>query len=83
LGEVIAIERAAQKAVEELISIRLKYDSKDEAKEIQGEASTDEEKIQEVVSVFSEDKSVNSVITRVEESAKETEEEATRIMKPI
>ena len=41
LGEVLGLERAAQKAVAELISMKLlKSDSKDEAKEIQEEAST-------------------------------------------
>ena len=82
LGEVLGLERAAQKAVDELISLKLiKSDSKDEAKNIQKEASTHEEKIQEVVSIFSEDKDVNLDINKVEESAKETEEKATKIMK--
>lgn len=82
LGEVLGLERAAQKAVTELISMKLlKADSKNEAKEIQGEASTHEEKIQEVVSIFSEDKDVQLDINKVEESAKETEEKATQIMK--
>ncbi|TVP41916.1 hypothetical protein [Candidatus Nitrosocosmicus arcticus] len=82
LGEVLGLERAAQKAVTELISMKLlKADSKNEAKEIQGEASTHEEKIQEVVSIFSEDKDVQLDINKVEESAKETEEKVTQIMK--
>jgi len=82
LGEVLGLERAAQKAVTELIAMKLlKADSKNEAKEIQGEASTHEEKIQEVVSSFSEDKDVQLDINKVEESAKETEEKATQIMK--
>ncbi|CAN5817803.1 hypothetical protein BH23THE1_BH23THE1_22800 [soil metagenome] len=59
----------------------LKSDSKTEAKEIQGEASTHEEKIQEVVSIFSEDKDIRLDISKVEESAKETEEKAAQIMK--
>ena len=43
LGEVLGLERAAQKAVDELISMKLlKSDSKNEAKEIQREASTHE-----------------------------------------
>lgn len=38
LGEVLGLERAAQKAVDELITMKLlKSDSKTEAKEIQGE----------------------------------------------
>lgn len=82
LGEVLGLERAAQKAVDELISMKLlKSDSKTEAKEIQGEAITHEEKIQEVVSIFSEDKDIQLDISKVEESAKETEEKAAQIMK--
>ncbi len=82
LGEVLGLERAAQKAVDELITMKLlKSDSKTQAKEIQGEASTHEEKIQEVISIFSEDKNVQLDVAKVEESAKETEEKATQIMK--
>ena len=82
LGEVLGLERAAQKAVTELISMKLiKSDSKTEAKEIQEEASTHEERIQEVVSIFSEDKDIRLDINKVEESAKETEEKAVQIMK--
>src|SRR6188472_536463 len=82
LGEVLGLERAAQKAVDELISMKLlKSDSKDESREIQQEASNHEEKIQEVASIFSEDKDVQLDINKVEESAKETEEKATNIMK--
>jgi ferritin-like metal-binding protein YciE len=82
LGEVLGLERAAQKAVDELVTMKLlKSDSKTEAKEIQGEASTHEEKIQEVISIFSEDKNVQLDVAKVEESAKETEEKATQIMK--
>lgn len=82
LGEVLGLERAAQKAVDELIAMKLlKSDSKNEAKEIQNEASTHEEKIQEVVNAFSGDKNINLDTAKVEESAKETEEKATKIMK--
>jgi hypothetical protein len=82
LGEVLGLERAAQTAVDELIKMKLlKSESKNEAKEIQGEASTHEEKIQEVASIFSEDKDVRLDLTKVEESAKETEEKAGRITK--
>ena len=82
LGEVLGLERAAQKAVDELISMKLlKSDSKDESREIQEEASNHEEKIQEVASIFSEDKDVQLDINKVKESAKETEEKATNIMK--
>lgn len=82
LGEVLGLERAAQKGVDELITMKLlKSDSKTEAKEIQGEASTHEEKIQEVISIFSDDKNVQLDVAKVEESAKETEEKVTQIMK--
>ena len=82
LGEVLGLERAAQKAVDELISMKLlKSNSKDDSREIQEEASNHEEKIQEVASIFSEDKDVQLDINKVEESAKETEEKATNIMK--
>ena len=82
LGKVLGLERAAQKAVTELISMKLlKSNSKDESREIQEEASNHEEKIQEVASIFSEDKDVQLDINKVEESAKETEEKATNIMK--
>ncbi len=82
LGEVLGLERAAQKAVDELITMKLlKSDSKTAAREIQGEASTHEEKIQEVISIFSEDKNVQLDVAKVEESAKETEEKVTQIMK--
>ena len=82
LGEVLGLERAAQTAVDELIKMKLlKSESKNEAKEIQGEASTHEEKIQEVARIFSEDKEVRLDIAKVEESAKETEEKAAKIMK--
>ena len=75
LGEVLGLERAAQKAVDEMIEMKLlKSESKNEAKEIQGEASTHEEKIQEVASIYSEDKNVRLDIAKIEESAKETEE---------
>ena len=82
LGEVLGLERAAQKAVDELITMKLlKSDSKTEAKKMQGEASTHEEKIQEVISIFSVDKNVQLDVVKVEESAKETEEKVTQIMK--
>ncbi|VFJ13937.1 hypothetical protein [Candidatus Nitrosocosmicus franklandus] len=82
LGEVIGLERAAQKAVDELIAMKLlKSGSKSEAKEIQKEASTHEEKIQQVVDAFSKDENVKLDVNKVEESASETEEKATKIMK--
>ena len=82
LGEVLGLERAAQKAVDELVAMKLlKSNSKSEAKEIQEEASTHEEKIQQVINTFSEDEDIKLDVNKVEESAKETEEKATKIMK--
>ena len=82
LGEVLGLERAAQKAVDELVAMKLlKSDSKNAAKEIQDEASSHEEKIQEVVTIFSEDDNVKLDAEKVEESAAETQEKATKIMK--
>ena len=50
LGEILGLERAAQKAVDELISMKLiKSDSQDQAMDIQKEATFHEEQIQEVV----------------------------------
>ena len=77
----MGLKRAAQKAVEELVSLKLlKSESKDQAGEIQGEAGTHEEKIQEV-SLFSEDEDIKLDMKNDEESAKETEKKATKIMK--
>ncbi len=82
LGEILGLERAAQKAVDELISMKLiKSDSKDEAKDIQKEANSHEDKIQEAVSELSEDKDIKLDTQEVEETAKETEEKATKMMK--
>ena len=82
LGEVLGLERAAQKAVDELISMKLiKSDSKDEAKDIQKEATSHEEQIQEVVSELSEDKDIKLDGQEVEQTAEETEQKVTQIMK--
>jgi hypothetical protein len=82
LGEILGLERAAQKAVDELISMKLiKSGSKDDAKSIQKEANSHEEKIQEVVSELSEDKDIKLDTQKVEATAKETEQKATKIMK--
>ena len=82
LGEVLGLERAAQKAVDELVAMKLlKSDSKNASKEIQDEASSHEEKIQEVVTIFSKDDNVKLDAEKVEESATETVEKATKIMK--
>ena len=82
LGEVLGLERAAQKAVDELISMKLiKSNSKDEAKDIQKEATSHEEQIQEVVLELSEDKDIKLDVQEVEQTAEETEQKVTQIMK--
>ena len=75
LGEILGLERAAQKAVNELISMKLiKSDSKDEAMDIQKEATFHEEQIQEVVLELSEDKDIKLDVQEVEQTAEETEQ---------
>jgi hypothetical protein len=82
LGEILGLERAAQKAVDELISMKLiKSNSKDEAKDIQKEATSHEEQIQEVVVELSEDKDIKLDVQEVEQTAEETEQKVTQIMK--
>ena len=82
LGEILGLERAAQKTVDELISMKLiKSDLKDEAKDIQKEANSHEDKIHETVSELSEDKDIKLDPKKVEETAKETEQKATKMMK--
>ena len=82
LGEILGLERAAQKAVDELISMKLiKSNSKDEAKGIQKEATSHEEQIQEVVLELSEDKDIKLDVQEVEQTAEETEQKVTQIMK--
>lgn len=82
LGEVLGLERAAQKAVDELISMKLiKSDSKKETKDIQDEAKSHEEKLQEVISHLSKDENIKIVSDKVEETATETEQKASQMMK--
>lgn len=82
LGEILGLERAAQKAVDELISMKLiKSDLNDETKAIQKEASSHEEQIQEVVLELSKDKDVRLDAQEVEQTAEETEQKVTQIMK--
>lgn len=82
LGEVLGLERAAQKAVDELISMKL-LDSGDidEVKEVQEEANSHEEKLLEVVKQLSQDEELKIEMKTIEETAKETEKKATKIMK--
>jgi hypothetical protein len=82
LGEVLGLERAAQKAVEEISSMKLiKSDSKDEAMDIQKEASSHEEKLLELVTELSGDEDIKLDKDLVEETAKETEKKVSKIMK--
>lgn len=82
LGEVLGLERAAQKAVEELTEMKLlKSDTKEEANDIKKEANTHEEKITDTISKLAEDEEINLDKDKVEETAKETEKKATKIMK--
>lgn len=84
LGEILGLERAAQKAVDELISMKLiKSNSKDEAKEIQKEATSHEDQIQEVVLELSEDKDIKLDVHEVEQTAEETEQKVTQINENI
>lgn len=82
LGEVLGLERAAQKAVDELVAMKL-LDSgdKDETKEIQDEANSHEEKLLEVVNQLANDEEIKINIETVNDTAKETEKKATKIMK--
>ncbi len=82
LGEILGLERAAQKAVDELISMKLiRPNSKDEAKDIQKESTYHEEQTPDVVSELSEDKDIKLDVQEVEQTAEETEQKATQIMK--
>src|SRR5919107_4405283 len=82
LGEVLGLERAAQKAVDEMISMKLlKSDTKDKAKDIQNEANSHEEKIQKVISQLAEDGDLKIDQDNIKETAKETEKKATKMMK--
>jgi rubrerythrin len=82
LGEVLGLERAAQKAVDELISMKLlKSDTKDKAKDIQDEANSHEEKINKIISQLSEDGGLKIDQDTIKETAKETEKKATKMMK--
>ena len=82
LGEVLGLERAAQKAVEEMISMKLlDAGDNDEAIEIQQEASSHEEKLLEVVNQLAQDEEAKINAETVNDTAQETEKKATKIMK--
>ncbi len=59
----------------------LKSDIKDKAKDIQDEASSHEEKVQKIISNLSEDANIKLDKDKAEETAKETEQKATKMMK--
>lgn len=83
LGEVLGLERAAQNAVEELTTTRklLKSDKKDMSKEIQDEAKSHEDQLQEVISKLSEDEDIKLDKDSVEDTSKETEKKLAKMMK--
>jgi rubrerythrin len=59
----------------------IKSDFQDQAMDIQKEANFHEEQIQEVVLELSEDKDIKLDVQEVEQTAEETEQKATKIMK--
>ena len=85
LGEVLGLERAAQKAVEEINSKKLlESGTKKDILGIKEEASSHEEKINKLISVLSEEEEKEALKidqNKIEEIAKETEKKATKMMK--
>ena len=86
LGEVLGLERAAQKAVEEINSKKLlESGTKKDILGIKEEASSHEEKINKLISDLSEKEEENESLKidqdKIEEIAKETEKKAIKMMK--
>jgi hypothetical protein len=83
LGEVLGLERAAQKAVEEINSKKLlESGTKKDVLGIKEEASSHEEKINKLISDLSEENEALKIDQdKIEEIAKETEKKATKMMK--
>jgi hypothetical protein len=85
LGEVLGLERAAQKAVEEINSKKLlESGTKKDILGIKEEASSHEEKINKLISDLSEEEENEALKidqNKIEEIAKETEKKATKMMK--
>jgi len=85
LGEVLGLERAAQKAVEEISSKKLlESGTKKDILGIKEEASSHEEKINKLISDLSEEEENEALKidqNKIEEIAKETEKKATKMMK--
>ncbi len=83
LGEVLGLERAAQKAVTELNSMKLlESSSKKEVIGMKDEANSHEEQIIKLISDISkENEEVKIDQDSIEETAKETEKKAVKMMK--
>ena len=83
LGEVLGLERAAQKAVEELNSMKLlDSGSKKQILSMKEEAGSHEEKIEQLISDISEENEDLKIDQdSIEETAKETEKKAVKMMK--
>ena len=83
LGEVLGLERAAQKAVEELNSMKLlESSSKKEILGMKDEANSHEEKIMKLISdILDEKEDLKISQENIEETAKETEKKAVKMMK--
>ncbi len=83
LGEVLGLERAAQKAVTELNSMKLlDSSSKKEITDMKDEANSHEEQIIKLISDISkENEDVKIDQDSIEETAKETEKKAVKMMK--
>ena len=85
LGEVLGLERAAQKAVEEINSKKLlESGTKKDILGIKEEASSHEEKINKLISDLSEEEENEALKidqNKIEEIAKETEKKAIKMMK--
>jgi len=79
LGEVLGLERAAQKAVEELNSRGLlKSEHKTKLSKMKEEAGTQEEEMEELVQELTETDGFDP--STIEEKAEETAEKASKIM---
>ncbi|MDQ6724255.1 MAG: hypothetical protein M3Z01_08335 [Thermoproteota archaeon] len=83
LGEVLGLERAAQKAVEELNSMKLlESGSKKEILGMKDEANSHEEQIEQLISDITKEKEELKISqANIEETAKETEKKAAKMMK--
>jgi len=83
LGEVLGLERAAQKAVTELNSMKLlDSSSKKEVIGMKDEANSHEEQLIKLISDISKENEVVKIDQdSIEETAKETEKKAVKMMK--